>query len=509
MARIYVTEPGTTGGVGAMGMRLLIQALRARGHEITRVKLYRDKAEESAPALFPGILDEGHHDATRLPRPDAWFVSTLYPRQWVDLPDMFRRIGVGALTADRAPSDPLVAIGGQAMIAPEPIADFADVIALGDGEATGVEIAALLEGHSRRLDVMALLDGRRGFYVPSRSPLGTLTRAEASLSSPLVQAVESHDATVVELARGCASKCAFCPIGWAGGTYREAEPEAVRAAIVQLRGKRVNFFAPDYSSVSWVDELEIVAEEHGCKQAGRDARLDAAARHIAHGKGIKTYSFGIEGISERLRAAIGKPLSDDKIVATMAALIGAGVRNIRWYVILALPGEGAEDRSAFDRLCERVREVYRAKLDITFTHLQSVPHTPLQWIDNRYSADALAYHGTVRQRFAEWWKEDKTQWMASGFKGRELHEHDAWLQRASRGAGAYIAALNGSKAKLADGRWREIAARVGLDVDAELGALAEDGVLPWSRVDVGVDRRLVLRAWENYKRRVAPEQAQP
>lgn len=388
------------------------------------------------------------------------------------------------------------------MLAPEPIADFADVIALGDGEATGVEVAALLEGRARRLDVMALLDGRRGFYVPSLSPMATLTRAEAPLYSPLVQAVESSDATVVELARGCASKCAFCPIGWAGGTYREAAPDAVRAAVVQLRGKRVNFFAPDYSSVSWVDDLECVAEEHGCKQAGRDARLDAAARHIAHGKGIKTYSFGIEGISERLRAAIGKPLSDDKIVATMAALINAGVRNIRWYVILALPGEGEEDRAAFSALCDRVREVYKAKLDITFTHLQSVPHTPLQWIDNRYSNEALVYHGTIRTRFAEWWKADKTQWMASGFKGRELHEHDAWLQRATRAAGAYIVALNGSKAKLADGRWREVAARTGSNVDAELGALSEVAPLPWSHVDVGVDRRLVLRAWENYQRRV-------
>ena len=41
MSLIYITEPGHTGGVGAIGMRVLVQSLRSAGHDVTRVRLFR------------------------------------------------------------------------------------------------------------------------------------------------------------------------------------------------------------------------------------------------------------------------------------------------------------------------------------------------------------------------------------------------------------------------------------------------------------------------------------
>lgn len=499
MARIYVTEPGTTGGVGGMGMRILVQSLRDAGHEVTRVRLFRDVAGGEQPQLFGGLLDEQTTDATRLARPDAWFVSTIYPRQWADLPDMFRRIGLAPVASDRKSGDPLVAFGGQAMIAPEPIADLADLVALGDGEATGIEIGRLLNGGAERADIMNQLDGRRGFYIPSKSPLSSLSRLEVAPSVHVIHADPERpkDVPMIEVARGCASKCAFCPIGWAGGTYREASKDAIAETLIKLRGKRVNMFAPDMSSVSWVDDLDRAIQMNGCTQTGRDARLDAAARHLARGGGVKQYSFGIEGLSERLRRAIGKPLATQKIVDTMRAL--GAVRQIVWYVILGLPGETDADLAEFLAMCGDVRLAYKGKLDITFTHLQPVPHTPLQWIDGHYQPAALARHSRLRETFAGWWKDDGTKILASGFKGLELHEHDTWLQRADRRASAYLLALNGNKAKLADGRWRDVATTAGLDVDRTLGQIEPGALTPWSHVQIAPLDKLT-RAWATYQR---------
>jgi hypothetical protein len=500
MAKIYITEPGNTGGVGAMGKRILSQIMRRKGHEVVDVRLFKTVEGGEQRGLFAGLLDEQTSDTGHLPKPDAWFISTLYPRQWVDLPDMFRRIGLAPMAQDRTETDPLVCFGGQAMISPAPVLAFADVIALGDGEATGVAIGGLLDSGKSKMQILELLRGKPGFFVPGGGE--RLRRLELPFHGTVVSTddLKSKDVPVIEAARGCASKCSFCPIGWAGGTYREAPKSAVESALVQLRGKRVNVFAPDYSSISFSEDIDSLIESNGCKQTGRDARLDAAARSMAIGGAVKQYSFGIEGASERIRKAIGKPLTIDKILATMKML--KDVHHIIWYVILGFPGETSKDIDEFIKLCEMTKGEYRGKLDITFTHLQSVPHTPLQWIDAHYRQDALAAHGQLRDIFRGWWTDEGVKILGSQFKGIELHEHDSFLQRAPMGAAEYLLKLNGSKPKMADGRWRDVAAESSLDVEEILSPLRLDESLNWDFVDVGVEKRMVQKGWGNYAKQM-------
>lgn len=498
MARIYVTEPGSTGGVGAMGVKILVASLRAAGHTVTRVRL--DKRDEGGTnPLFDGLLDEVAADARWLPRPDAWYVSALYVRQFVDVPDMFRRIGLEPRAEDRKQTDPLVVFGGQFAIAPEPLALFADVIAFGDGELTGTAIGTLLDRRSDKTGLINEVVERRGFYVPSAG-IVPVERLEGEVYAPIVVDQRGSHVPIIELARGCRSRCAFCPIGWAGGSYREGDPATIREGIAALRTRRVNLFAPDYSSVTWVENLEEFVERAGCRTIGRDARVDATHRHLVHGHGVKQYSFGVEGISERLRRAVGKPLAAEKLLETMSLLERGGVRSVRWYMILGLPGETDADLAEFHSTLEAVRAVYSGSLDVSQTHLQPVPHTPLQWVDGHYQPDAAAR----AVRTIDWCKSiwQERRWLAGQFKGRELHEHDTWLQRADRRAAAYIIALNGNKAKLADGRWRDVAEEVGIDVDSALDAIEPGKTTPWSHVRPGPDPLMVHRGWENYQRAV-------
>lgn len=88
-AKIYVCEPGTTGGVGAMGIKMLIGALRKRHHEVTRVRLWRKELEAHKQlALIPGLHDHNAPSARHLPRPDAWYCSVLHVRQYADVAEM-------------------------------------------------------------------------------------------------------------------------------------------------------------------------------------------------------------------------------------------------------------------------------------------------------------------------------------------------------------------------------------------------------------------------------------
>lgn len=506
MALIYIAEPAPTAGAGAMSALLLSSALRRAGHTVVLIKLTkRGEVGNETRVLFAADVKSVVDPAT-LATPDAWFVSCIYTRQWTELPAFFDRIGVAARPDMRRPTDPLIAIGGQVTISPEPAAGFADVLALGDGEVTGVLLAEYLDQGLKRLDVMREVDGMDGFFVPmfhdDPDNLPAFRRVEGAELFPIVtRDSDNASASTIELARGCASKCSFCPIGWAGGRYREAPRQKIVDALRLLRGKQVNLFAPDYSSVSWVDNAEELMEKYGCSPKGRDARLDAANRHLRAGTGVKVYSFGIEGMSERLRRAIGKPLSHEKIIETMDLLHKAGVGTTKWYIIVGLPGETDEDCDEFLRLLKDVRKVYPRFLEWTVTHFQSVPHTPLQWVDNHYRPDAYDRCQRIISTTTSWYRVDGIKHVSNTMKGRELHEHDAFLQRAPRATFQYLMRLRGSQSKIRDGRWRGLAADAGLDIDKILSEIPVSATTPWSHVDVGVPKENVMRAWSSYWQR--------
>lgn len=479
---IGIIEPMPTGGVGAMGVRLLHAALRRHGHvaEIVRRR--------------PG-------DLLPPPRPAAWFVSCLYPRQWLHVARTLDWAGVARRSIDRRADDPLIAFGGQAMLAPSPIAPFADVIALGDGEVTGVLLAELAARGLPRHAIMERLVGQHGYWVPSLDPAGRLVRVERQRVE--VVAMEYRGQTTIEVARGCRSKCAFCPIGWAGGTYREAPAADVVAEIGRRRG-RVNLYAPDYSAVVHAVEYDGALASAGCRHAGRDSRIDYAARHLAAGGQYRSYSFGIEGTSERLRRALAKPLSSELILQTLHAL--RDVQGIKLYIIVGLPGETACDRREFIDLLSDIRRVYPGRMEITPTHFQSIPHTPLQWAANWHDSDAYAWVRDLRA----WARDRHTGSMRDGLmvaeaKGRELHEHDAWLQRASALAADYLDTA--TESRVTSGAWRDAASAVGCQVD--LSALDEHAVTPWTHVDVGIEPERVLAAWRRYSREIEAIYARP
>lgn len=503
---IYVTEPGHTGGVGAMGMRVLHQTLRDAGHAVKRVRLFSAAEDADQQLDMFGRDDERVVDHTWLAKPDAWFVSVLYVRQFVDIRDMFARMGVPMRTEDRSPSDPLVAFGGQFSITPEPLAEFADVIALGDGELTGTRIAQMLSAGAKRLDIMRDLRGVRGFYVPSFG-VDRFERWEAPSYTAVT--VRGDNTDVIELARGCESKCAFCRIGWAGGTYREAPREEVETAIARAAGKNVSIFAPDYSAVSYVEDVEKFVAEAGCRNIARDARADYAHKHLKSGRGVKSYNFGIEGMSERLRAAVGKPLKHERLIGTMRMLADAGINHALWYMLFALPGETDEDFADLIRAIDELDDVYLGALNFTCSQVKGLPHTPLERISNAYDSDGRRRWEALRDHCRDRWEKRKAKFGAAldksvagphrgvrivkMYKSRELHEYESTLVRSGREAARFIEVAKASD--IANGRWRD----KGLNLDL-LSAIPEDAPTAWDHVIAGPPREARAKALANYWR---------
>src|SRR5437762_14040108 len=100
---------------------------------------------------------------------DVIAFSISFETDYVNLARMLQLSGVPVWAKDRTAHDPLIVMGGAAsFLNPEPIAEFTDVIGVGEGEILGPKlIDAILEHESKEALLLALARQGRGFYVPS------------------------------------------------------------------------------------------------------------------------------------------------------------------------------------------------------------------------------------------------------------------------------------------------------------------------------------------------------
>src|ERR1700738_4272347 len=106
---------------------------------------------------------------TKLRDFDVISFSISFETDYVNLARMLQMSGVPVWAKNRTARDPLIVMGGAAsFLNPEPIAEFTDVIGVGEGEILGPKlIDILLENETKEETLLALARQGRGFYVPS------------------------------------------------------------------------------------------------------------------------------------------------------------------------------------------------------------------------------------------------------------------------------------------------------------------------------------------------------
>ena len=100
---------------------------------------------------------------------DVVAFSISFETDYLNMAKMLQMSGVPVWSKDRTHFDPLVIMGGAAsFLNPEPIADFTDVIAVGEGEILAHQLVdAIFEQETKEEILLALAQIGRGFYVPT------------------------------------------------------------------------------------------------------------------------------------------------------------------------------------------------------------------------------------------------------------------------------------------------------------------------------------------------------
>jgi radical SAM family uncharacterized protein len=350
--------------------------------------------------------------------------------------------GVPLHAVDRDETHPVVVAGGHAAFNPEPIADFVDVAALGDGEEVVGEITDVVrewKAQGRpggRAELLARLAVTEGCYVPSLyeveyapsgeiaavrprpvAPTSVTKRTTTDLDSwpypkaPLVPLAETvHERASVEIFRGCTRGCRFCQAGMITRPVRERSLAGI-GEMVDASVRASGFDEVGLLSLSSADHSEIAEITKGLadRYEGTNTslslpstRVDAfnidLANEISRNGRRSGLTFAPEGGSERIRRVINKMVSEEDLIRTVSEAFAQGWRQVKLYFMCGLPTEEDSDVLEIAGMAHRVIQAGRlasgrndVRCTISIGGFVPKPHTPFQWaaqadpdvVDNR------------------------------------------------------------------------------------------------------------------------------
>ncbi|MBX2814229.1 MAG: B12-binding domain-containing radical SAM protein [Myxococcales bacterium] len=290
-------------------------------------------------------------------------ISHAYELELSGIVDLLELAGLHPLARCRDHRDPLVVLGGPITFSnPRPSTAFADVVILGEAEETFAYLLERLEAEpsaakgskEAREALLNELANLPGYLIPSVHGDHLPPPAQASdehlpaRSSLWTPDAELSDMLLIEPERGCHRGCTFCVMRRStNGGMRLVSPERLMD-LVPSTVKRVGLVGAavtDHPKIKTI--LRELIDDRGLRigiSSLRADRLDEDFVGLLYRGGYRSLTIALDAPSVRLRQAIKKNIKNEHIerVARMARDIG--MRHIKVYVIVGLPGETDEDR---------------------------------------------------------------------------------------------------------------------------------------------------------------------
>lgn len=437
--------------------------------------------------------------------------------------------GIPPLAEDRGPIHPLVIAGGVSVsMNPEPLADFLDLVYIGEMEAPADSdngfLSILSEVCSRstrttpeRREFAGMFRNVPGVYVPSAYAFdyqqdGVIERIAVSPGFPeRVAAVkrrakeapvpvsvlfspeaEFGENLLVETNRGCGRGCRFCAAGWIHFPVRNASYASFRADVDRAveSGRTVGLIGSDLAGHPQLEEILADIVDRGgtfSLSSIRPEGLSPKVMELIASTGQKTATLAPETASVRMKQVIGKEIPNERFYELTERLVLAGIPNLRFYFMIGLPSETDEDAAAIVefitecrlRFIDASRTLKKiGRISVQVNPFVPKPWTPFQWV-------AMAPPRVLAHRM---------KIIHDGLKRHpnltirtESHKQatiQAFLSRGDRRISRAILAA----AKQA-GRWSGVFAKEGIHEEFYVNReRARDELFPWDATDHGVKK---------------------
>ena len=349
-----------------------------------------------------------------------------------DYPNVLRVLelsGIPLRTSSRGPRHPLVVMGGVCAFSnPEPLADFMDIVFVGEAEGMLDEFMDKCLSSQERGDLLVRASAIEGLYVPSfyevsHTPEGTIkgrrTLKEAPekikrryakniWECPATQLITTPEAEfsgmrLVEVQRGCPWNCRFCLAGKVFDPPRKKPVNALLSEISAIRqeadreggtgpkkDQKIGLIGPslgDYPHLADALDIEGVDFTITSLRASRDS-----AELVRMMGGRRSVSIAPEAGSQRLRDDIGKKVLREDILEAAGMLLEGGLERLRLYFMVGLPTETDEDVDAIVDLAGEIRGLSRkGKINLTLSVFVPKPFT-------YFEREPMAHSATLKSR---------------------------------------------------------------------------------------------------------------
>lgn len=431
-------------GMSSLGFQVIYGLLNARPDTVCERAFLPDDVEAHRRSGAPLLTYE-----TRRPLGDCDVIalSLAYELELAGVIECLDLAGLSLLAADRGPHHPLVIIGGPLTFSnPLPAGPFADLIVVGEAEdLIGEVIDRVVDGVGRE-QLAEVFAGRDGVFVPRVDGDTLPTRARAADTHLPARGVivtpntELANMFLVEAERGCSRACAFCVMrrGSDGG-MRLVSPEQV-LSLVPSTAPRVGLVGAAVSDHPDLAGLlrKLVESDKGVGVSSlRADRLDEELVALLARGGYRTLTVASDGASERLRRAMFKRIKTAHLVRAAELARGAGLRLLKVYMIVGVPGETEEDLDELVSFTRELAKIVPVALGTApfvakrHTPMDGQPYAGIKVVSRRMKELRRRLRGVadVRSVSARWaWVEYV---MAQGGQETGLAVLDAWRAGAS------------------------------------------------------------------------------